>query len=677
MPNPPFELTLEALDALAIGAWILGTGGGGDPYFSLLEAREQLAAGKRARVIDPLSLADDALVACVGQMGAPLVKQERLVDGPVIASTITMMEEYLGRKFEAVMLWEIGGNNGFQAILSGMLLDLPIVDCDAMGRAFPQADMTTFSICELTPYPWTMVDIRRNRIIFAEAEDWSWMERMTRRACTVLGSSAATCKAPRTGAEVKSSTCLHTVTQALRIGRTVAAAPRAHEDAVAAVVAAEGGLVLFRGKIVDVMRRTTEGWLRGTIEIDGLDADQGHRMRIAFQNEFVVAWKNEAVLRHRAGPDLPDGQRLRRCDRHRDRALRPARHRHRPAGAGHPHERAGAQEGRPAGLRLRPRFPLRVRGGAADDAHRHRRRRHQHGCRHDRGTAWCAMPSRARPPRTSRAASPGRWAICWAVAGVPVSRDRRGDDRHHALHQRGGAAPRRRPGRGRAHRAAGRGDAAAVRRLAARSARAGTRPRAHGARRLRGGRPADRAVRPRRHARGGAGHRRIRRGGRGGLVRVLAAQFRPREGGRRDPARGMPAASPSRLSHELGRIGLLARENVSLLNASLFSMARATIAAFVDAIAKAGIAAPLFITQNDGTVVAADGSGGVSGALVRLGADQLAARRGVPVGSRERHRGRRRRHHGRRRQPGARLSRARPTTSCTSAACARCSACPT
>ena len=46
------------------------------------------------------------------------------------------------------------------------------------------------------------------------------------------------------------------------------------------------------------------------------------------------------------------------------------------------------------------------------------------------------------------------------------------------------------------------------------------------------------------------------------------------------------------LSHELGRIGLLARENVSLLNASLFAMARGTIAAFVDAIAKAGIAAP-------------------------------------------------------------------------------------
>ena len=54
--------------------------------------------------------------------------------------------------------------------------------------------------------------------------------------------------------------------------------------------------MLFRGKIVDVMRRTTDGWLRGTIEIDGLDADEGHRVRIAFQNEFVVAWKDEAVI---------------------------------------------------------------------------------------------------------------------------------------------------------------------------------------------------------------------------------------------------------------------------------------------------------------------------------------------------------------------------------------------
>lgn len=58
-------------------------------------------------------------------------------------------------------------------------------------------------------------------------------------------------------------------------------------------------------------------------------------------------------------------------------------------------------------------------------------------------------------------------------------------------------------------------------------------------------------------------------------------------------------------SSDLGRIGLLERENAGLLNAALADLSRDTIAAFEKAIADSGIAAPLFITQNDGTVVEA------------------------------------------------------------------------
>ena len=60
------------------------------------------------------------------------------------------------------------------------------------------------------------------------------------------------------------------------------------------------------------------------------------------------------------------------------------------------------------------------------------------------------------------------------------------------------------------------------------------------------------------------------------------------------------------LSHDLGRIGLLERENAALLNAALTDLARRTVQAFRDAIATSGIKAPLFITQNDGTVMQAD-----------------------------------------------------------------------
>src|SRR5216683_130078 len=59
------------------------------------------------------------------------------------------------------------------------------------------------------------------------------------------------------------------------------------------------------------------------------------------------------------------------------------------------------------------------------------------------------------------------------------------------------------------------------------------------------------------------------------------------------------------LSHDLGRIGLLERENAALLNAALVDLARRTVVGFTQAIAASGIAAPLYLTQNDGTVMSA------------------------------------------------------------------------
>lgn len=60
------------------------------------------------------------------------------------------------------------------------------------------------------------------------------------------------------------------------------------------------------------------------------------------------------------------------------------------------------------------------------------------------------------------------------------------------------------------------------------------------------------------------------------------------------------------MSHDLGRIGLLERENAALLNASLIGLARRTTEAFTDAVHASGIEAPLFLTQNDGTVMRAE-----------------------------------------------------------------------
>lgn len=59
-------------------------------------------------------------------------------------------------------------------------------------------------------------------------------------------------------------------------------------------------------------------------------------------------------------------------------------------------------------------------------------------------------------------------------------------------------------------------------------------------------------------------------------------------------------------SFELGRIGLLERENVTLLNAALARHGKETVRAFEDALTRSGLDAPLYLTQNDGTVMKAE-----------------------------------------------------------------------
>jgi len=295
-------ISLDEIEALAVGAWILGTGGGGSPYLGLLNLRRLYADGHRVQLMSPLDLEDDDWVAVVSNMGAPLVGQERLADSYSIARAVRMQEEINTIKFRAVMSVEIGGGNGVQALMAAAHLGIPVVDADCMGRAFPEAQMTSVAIGDLRPYPCTLYDPRGIEAVVTKVPSWKWMERASRKICVEMGSIASTSKAPRTGREVKDWGIHFTTTKAIGIGRAVLEANRRHQDPIAAILTREGGQKLFVGKIVDVERRATEGFLRGSTLIEGTDADRGTRLKLSFQNEWIVAWRDEEAIA--MSPDL-------------------------------------------------------------------------------------------------------------------------------------------------------------------------------------------------------------------------------------------------------------------------------------------------------------------------------------------------------------------------------------
>jgi DUF917 family protein len=295
-------LSLDDIEALAVGAWILGTGGGGSPYLGLLNMRRLYGEGRRVAILSQVDLDDRDWVAVVSNMGAPLVGQERLADSRNIARAVEIQQGLLGARFTAVMPLEIGGGNAIQPLMAAAHLGLPVVDADTMGRAYPEAQMTSVAVGDLRPYPCVLYDPRGVEAVVTRVPDWRWMERVSRRICVEMGSIASTCKAPRTGREIKEWGIHFTLSKAIALGRCVREAQRRHADPVAAILAEARGKLLFRGKVLDVERRTTEGFLRGRALIDGLDEDRGSRLEIAFQNEWIVAWRDGAPLA--MSPDL-------------------------------------------------------------------------------------------------------------------------------------------------------------------------------------------------------------------------------------------------------------------------------------------------------------------------------------------------------------------------------------
>jgi N-methylhydantoinase A/oxoprolinase/acetone carboxylase beta subunit len=60
------------------------------------------------------------------------------------------------------------------------------------------------------------------------------------------------------------------------------------------------------------------------------------------------------------------------------------------------------------------------------------------------------------------------------------------------------------------------------------------------------------------------------------------------------------------ISSAMGRIGFLERENATIMNAALARIGRHVIESFAAAFAEIGIHAPLYVSQNDGTLISAD-----------------------------------------------------------------------
>lgn len=289
------------IEEIALGAAVLGTGGGGDPFIGKLLALDAVAKYGPVEMIQPEEVDDEGLVIPPALMGAPTVMVEKIPSGEESVGTLRALEVKLQRRAVAITPIEQGGLNSQIPIAVSAKVGLPMTDCDSMGRAFPELQMTAFHLHDIKATPMVLGDEKGNFILL-ETIDNVWTERLARTATVQMGGSALIAIYPLTGAQLKKACVKGTVSLSMRIGQAIRSARQKGENPIEDVVRVMGSKVLFKGKIVDLLRRTTGGFSRGEAKFQGIDDYSGQMFKIEFQNENLVAIRDGKVVA--SVPDL-------------------------------------------------------------------------------------------------------------------------------------------------------------------------------------------------------------------------------------------------------------------------------------------------------------------------------------------------------------------------------------
>lgn len=281
------KLDAAAIEDLAVGSAVLGTGGGGDPYIGKLIAAEAVNQHGPVEIIAPGELDDDDLVIVVSMSGAPTVMTEKIPNGGELLRVFNLAKEYASRAPRAAISIEIGGINSLFPVAVAAMAGIPLVDADGMGRAFPEFQITAFNAGGVKFGPRFVTDEKGN-VLRIDGIDATWLERINRRALVAMGGSVVS-SIGLTGAEVKRAAIHGSLSLALSIGRALRVARESKSNWFAELRGVCDVYKLFEGKVTSVERQISGGWVRGHAVMTGLGDASDRQARVDFQNEHLIA----------------------------------------------------------------------------------------------------------------------------------------------------------------------------------------------------------------------------------------------------------------------------------------------------------------------------------------------------------------------------------------------------
>jgi len=290
------RVSYEDIEALIEGAAILGTGGGGDREFGLAILKNDVRRKREWKLVDPSEVPNDSLVVSGGIMGSVKALKEKSVEEIVekweedfvLLNVTKVMERYLGRKIDYFVPFEIGCLNTPVIMTLCSRMNIPMVDGDALGRAAPETQMTSFIGHGIRLCPMPLIDASKNLIV-VDSDDIFLPDEIGRWLITRSGQMGANNHYPMTGEQLKKAVIPNTVTKAIELGyRILSSEP---EDVPHVVADFMNGKILIKGRVSSIEEEDRGGFFFKYAFID----DGKHTVKITIKNEYMMARYDEDV----------------------------------------------------------------------------------------------------------------------------------------------------------------------------------------------------------------------------------------------------------------------------------------------------------------------------------------------------------------------------------------------
>ncbi len=290
------KIDVNDIEDIALGAALLGAGGGGDPYIGKLMAIAAIKENGPVTLLDPEEIPDDALVIPVAMMGAPTVLAEKAVGSMEFKKLNDKVEQFYGKEVYAYLPIEAGGVNSMIPIAACAKMNKPLVDADGMGRAFPEIQMVTFTIGGISASPMALTDEKGNCVIFETISN-KWSEELARAVTMSCGASVTVALYPMSGKQLKQYSVKNIVTRSQKLGEAIRNVKNSTDMTPEEYfLKFAEGYKLFQGKIVDVLRETRGAFNFGKVVVSGVGEYKGKEAFVEFQNENLLANVDGEIL---------------------------------------------------------------------------------------------------------------------------------------------------------------------------------------------------------------------------------------------------------------------------------------------------------------------------------------------------------------------------------------------